>query len=114
MDQLMVGYYLQDAVESAFTQVPSKDHWFQYSIAPDDFDAEKVWEVVQRFRTIQGGDSWQSTFCGICFKGHHVTKATFHLAKSVGGGIKACNARIPAWLFESFKQAIRQKEQIKP
>ena len=36
-----------------------------------------------------------------------------HLPKSVGGGIKAYNARMPAWLFESLKQSIRQKDQIK-
>jgi hypothetical protein len=52
MAQLMVEKPLEDAVESAFTQVPSKDHWFQYSISPDDFDAEKVWTVIQRFRTL--------------------------------------------------------------
>ena len=86
MAQLMVEEPLEDAVEPAFAQVPSKDHWFQYSIAPDDFDAEKVWKVIQRFRTLLGGDSWQCPFCGVFFKGHHATKATFHLSKSVGGG----------------------------
>ena len=94
-------------VESVFPRVPSRDHWFQFSIAPDDFDPEKVWTVIQRSRTILGGDSWQCVFCGLTFRGFHATKATFHLAKAVGGGIKACNAKMPEWLFESFREDIR-------
>ena len=48
MAQLMVEEPMEDAVESAFTQVPSKDHWFQYSISPDDFDAEKSYPSLPK------------------------------------------------------------------
>ena len=66
-------------VESVFPQVPSRDHWFQFSIAPDDFDPEKVWTVIQRSRTILGGDSWQ---CVILFH-VDITKMTKKVNKNI-------------------------------
>ena len=95
---------------------PTSDYWRDFSVEPEDFDAEKVWKYTSKYVSSKGSPRWG---CPWCLKKFLVSTRPRRsstrqrlLDKKIAPYLGAFNGTQPTWLTASLRALIVRKKAL--